>query len=388
MPVKILVVDDEPDLEPLIRQRFRKRIRSEEFEFYFAANGLQALDALGSEPSIGIILTDINMPQMDGLTLLGRLGELNRMLKAVVISAYGDMDNIRAAMNLGAFDFLTKPIDFNDLEITIDKTIREFESLAAGLKARDALMSVEKELDVAAQIQQALLPKTFPPFPERPELDIYALMAPAKQVGGDFYDFFWVDEHHLGFVIGDVAGKGVPAAILMAVTRTLIKATGMRGYSPAECMTHVNRILASESAPEMFVTGVFGVLDTRDGTVLFANAGHNAPFHLVHGAGTHMLPNTGGLVLGVMPGIDYEAATLRLGPGDTLFLYTDGVTEAMNGQRELYGDERLAAFLDVPERLAPEPLCAALNRGISEFCAGAAQHDDITMLALRFNGTP
>lgn len=385
MPVKILVVDDEPDLQPLITQRFRKRIRGNEFEFVFAANGVQALDTLEQEPSIDIVLTDINMPQMDGLTLLGHLGQLDRMLKAVVISAYGDMDNIRTAMNRGAFDFLTKPIDFTDLEVTIDKTIRELESLKEGIRARSDLVSVQKELDVAAQIQHALLPKVFPPFPDRSEIDLFAIMEPAKQVGGDFYDFFWVNEHTLGFVIGDVAGKGVPAAILMAVTRTLVKATGARGTTPEECLGHVNRILALESSPEMFVTGIYGTLDSRTGEVRYANAGHNPPFHLM-AERAEMLPNTGGVVLGVLPEYGYSAASLTLAPGETLYLYTDGVTEAMNGARELYGDARLGDYLRGALTQGPEALCRDVHRQVAEHAGGAPQHDDITMLALRFNG--
>ena len=386
MPVKILVVDDEPDLEPLILQRFRRRIRSDEFLFHFAANGTQALSTLESNPDINIVLTDINMPQMDGLTLLSHLAELDRLLKAVVISAYGDMDNIRTAMNRGAFDFLTKPIDFNDLEITIDKTIRELESLREGVRARTDLMFVQKELDVAAQIQQSLLPKTFPPFPDRPEIDVFAVMEPARQVGGDFYDFFWLDETHLGFTIGDVAGKGVPAAILMAVTRTLVKAIALRGSSPEECLGLVNRILASESAPEMFVTGIFGSLDVTTGRVRYANAGHNAPFHCSAAGGATALPNIGGLVLGILPEAIYTAAEMQLAPGDTLFLYTDGVTEAMNNSRGLYGDDRLSAYMGQVATTLPQAVCAGLSRELVVFIGGAAQHDDITMLALRFNG--
>lgn len=386
MPVKILVVDDEPDLEPLIRQRFRKRIRAEEFDFRFAANGVQALDTLESDPTIDIVLTDINMPQMDGLTLLARLGALDRMLKSVVISAYGDMDNIRTAMNRGAFDFLTKPIDFNDLEITIDKTIREVESLKEGVRARTDLMFVQKELDVAAQIQAALLPKTFPPYPDRKEVDVFAVMEPARQVGGDFYDFFWVDQDHLGFVIGDVAGKGVPAAILMAVTRTLLKAAGMRGYAPEDCMRDVNLILSTESAPEMFVTGIYGVLDTRNGAVRYANAGHNPPYRLASERQVETLTHRGGLVLGIVPETTYSAAKVDLAPGETLFLFTDGVTEAMDPERALFSEERLEEFLRGAAGASPDALCAGLQERIAAFTAGAAQHDDITMLALRYNG--
>lgn len=209
-------------------------------------------------------------------------------------------------------------------------------------------------------------------------------MDPAKQVGGDFYDFFWVDENTLGFMIGDVAGKGVPAAILMAVTRTLIKATGTRGTSPEECMGHVNRILALESSPETLVTGIYGTLDTRTGEVRYANAGHNPPFQL-KADGAEMLPNTGGVVLGVLPEYGYSAASLTLAPGETLYLYTDGVTEAMNGARELYGDERLGEYLRGALTQGPEGV-RDVHQQVAEHAGGAPQHDDITMLALRFNG--
>ncbi|MCF6285073.1 MAG: response regulator [Candidatus Hydrogenedentes bacterium] len=231
-PVRMLIVDDEPDLEALIRQKFRKKIRQGDYSVVFAGNGQEALETLSANPEIDIILTDINMPVMDGLTLLTRLAEREELFKAVVISAYGDMDNIRTAMNRGAFDFITKPIDFADLEITIEKTAAEILTLKEGQEASRKLIAVSHELEVAARIQESILPKIFPPFPERSELEIYAAMTPAKQVGGDFYDFFFIDDDHLAFVIGDVSGKGVPAALFMAVCRTLIKATALHEHAP------------------------------------------------------------------------------------------------------------------------------------------------------------
>ena len=219
--VKIMVVDDEVDLEPLIRQKFRRQIRDGVFDFVFAHQGLEALAKLIEQPEIRLILSDINMPEMDGLTLLTRLKELkNPMLKTVIVSAYGDMDNIRTAMNRGAFDFLTKPISFDDLEITINKTLDEISMLWQSIQEHDQLISIQQDLQTAREIQQAILPKKFPPFPERTEFSIYASMIAAKEVGGDFFDFFMIDNERLGFVIGDVSGKGVTAAIFMAVSRT------------------------------------------------------------------------------------------------------------------------------------------------------------------------
>src|SRR5215475_1920534 len=178
MTFKVLVVDDEPDLELLIKQRFRKRIRDGEFEFVFAHNGEEALAKLKDDPGLDIVMSDINMPVMDGLTLLSRLSDVNRILKAVIVSAYGDMQNIRTAMNRGAYDFLVKPIDFSDFEITLNKTIQELEIIRQGLKAREELTAIQYELSVASRIQQSILPRNFPPFPGRTDFEIYAHMSP------------------------------------------------------------------------------------------------------------------------------------------------------------------------------------------------------------------
>ena len=219
---KIMVVDDEPDLKMLILQRFRKQIQAELYEFVFAENGEDALNQLQAADDIALILSDINMPRMDGLTLLQRLQERgDPALKTVIVSAYGDMENIRTAMNRGAFDFVTKPIDFNDLHLTIEKGLKEIVAIKAALDDRKSLMAVQRDLSTASRIQQTILPQTFPPFPHRSEFSIYAEMHPAKDIGGDFYDFFFIDDTHLGFVIGDVFGKGITAAIYMAFARTM-----------------------------------------------------------------------------------------------------------------------------------------------------------------------
>ncbi len=385
-PVRLLVVDDEPDLETLIRQKFRKKIREGNYNITFAGNGQQALEVLDQDDGIDVILTDINMPVMDGLTLLARLAERDGLYKSVVISAYGDLDNIRTAMNRGAFDFITKPIDFADLEITIEKTISEVHKLKQGLEATRNLIAVQQELQVASRIQESILPKIFPPFPERHEIEVYASMTPARQVGGDFYDFFFIGEDRLAFVIGDVSGKGVPAALFMAVCRTLIKATALHNDSPDTCLNYVNQLLCGDNASELFVTVFYGVLNTKTGEISYSNAGHNPPYWVCNEGPPRPLQNQGGIVLGVMPNVTYQKDTLTLSPGECLFLYTDGVTEAMDKDRNLFCDKRLEEHLALACALPLDEMALGLAQVIGAFTVNYPQHDDITMLAVRYKG--
>lgn len=387
MSHKILVVDDEADLELLIRQKFRKQIRDNEYDFTFAQNGVEALSKIADQPDIGLVLSDINMPEMDGLTLLHRMNELkNPALKAVIVSAYGDMDNIRIAMNRGAFDFLTKPIDFNDMETTIVKTLEQLTILRQATKDREQLLSVRNDLNTAARIQQSILPQTFPPFPDRGEFDIYARMTPAKEVGGDFYDFFFIDHDRLAFVIGDVSGKGVPAAIFMAVSRTLLKAIASQVVNPGESLRRINSMLIPESSGRMFVTIFYGVLNTRTGEVQFSFGGHNPPYIKRREGPVERLNHESGFLLGMLDDMEYDVHKIVLHPGDTILLYTDGVTEAMNSKEELFEESRLESSL---QRLNGSPLKEMLdgiNADLMEFAAGAPQADDITMLALQYKG--
>lgn len=386
MTTQILVVDDEPDLESLIRQKFRKQIRDGEFEFHFAANGAEALERLAEMGQIEVLLTDLNMPVMDGLTLLAQLPERENPLKSVVISAYGDMENIRTAMNRGAFDFLTKPIDFNDLELTIRKTINEVQDIRAGQQARKNLIAMQQEMELAARIQQSILPKVFPSFPGRKELDLHAEMVPALRVGGDFYDFYLLDDHRLAFMAGDVSGKGMPAALFMAMSRSLLKATALTGVAPEQCLRHVNNLLCADSASGMFVTLFYAVLDTRTGALIYANAGHNPP-RLVRRDGTSSaLENLGGLVLGVQPDHPYTAGAARLKPGESVFVFTDGVTEAMAPDGSFYTETRLVKRLEQVGGVAAAQVTRAVLDDIHAFAQEQPQHDDITMLMVRYAG--
>lgn len=381
---KILVVDDEPDLQALIQQKFRNKIKANEYEFHFAGNGAEALEKIINDRTIDLILTDINMPVMDGLTLLLKINELNnKVLRSVIVSAYGDMENIRTAMNRGAYDFITKPIDLKDLEITIEKSIKEIEDYKSSLVVRDKLIALQQELDIATVIQTSILPKIFPPFPDRKEFDIYAKMIPAKEVGGDLYDFFLIDKYRLGVVIGDVSGKGIAAALLMAVCKTLLKATAYKGMPVDSVLFEVNNILVDESPSNMFVTVFYGVLDTRSGTFEYSNGGHNSPYRLSNDGSIKQIPEVGGLLLGAMKDVEYQSNVIMLKPGESLFFYTDGVTEAFNKDEEEFQDRRLEELLLNKNTFSATDCVLQVFENVQTFTDGVEQSDDITCLSLR-----
>jgi serine phosphatase RsbU (regulator of sigma subunit) len=249
---------------------------------------------------------------------------------------------------------------------------------------REQLASIQHELDTARTIQHLLVPRTFPPFPERTDFDIHAQMTSARAVGGDFFDFFLIDEDRLAVVIGDVSGKGIPAALYMAVTRTQVKTTALRGMAPAECLLEVNRVLVRERVNAMFATCFYGLLNLRTGEFHYCNAGHNAPYLLrANGGAVEPIAEVGGIPLGMFDGMEYAGNTVHVRAGDTLFLYTDGVPEARNAADDEFTDESLIATLAASASLSCQGLIGSMTRKVSAFTDGAAQSDDITMLSIR-----
>ena len=380
-PARILVVDDEEDLELLMRQRFRRRIRQGEYELFFANNGREALEVLTEHPDIRLVLSDINMPVMDGLTLLSQLEQAEVDVSAVIVSAYGDMANIRTAMNRGAFDFVTKPIDFNDLQVTIEKTLRHIQVLEDALASRDRLVALKQELVVASQVQTSILPAT---LPVTEHFDVHAEMTPAREIGGDFYDFFSVDEFRMGLVIADVSDKGIPAALFTMVSRALLKAAARNHDSPAACLREVNELVSQDNEACMFVTLFYAVLDLRDGRLCYSNGGHNPPRLLCQGK-VEEVPPTGDIALGVFLGHEFHDHELVLCTGDTLFLYTDGITEACDAEVAEFGERRLDELLERVAHTSASEMVGSVVEAVEEFAGGVAQFDDMTCLALRLN---
>ena len=245
---------------------------------------------------------------------------------------------------------------------------------------------IESELKIAREIQMSIIPKIFPPFPDRPEFDIYAFIEPAKEVGGDLYDFFFIDDDHICFMIGDVSGKGVPASLFMAVTKTLFKANSDEGVRPDEILSHLNNELAQDNESCMFVTIFCGILNTKTGEVLYANAGHNPPLLLRKRKDAEYLDTSDSIAVGAMEGLSFKTEKLVLHPGECLFMYTDGVTEAANLEDELFSEKRLRDDLSALREKPIQDIVSSLIQGIEDFSQEAPQADDITMMILKYFG--
>ncbi len=382
-PHRILVVDDEPDLERLVRQRMRREVRAGRFELEFAQNGVEALEILKRGGQFDMVLSDINMPQMDGLTLLEQIPSVDPDVRAVIVSAYGDMKNIRTAMNRGAFDFVTKPIDFDDLRVTIDRTLKNLAEWREALKSRDQLVALENELSVARKMQSSILPTE---FPKREECGVFANMQPARAIGGDFYDVVALDSGRIGVAIADVSGKGVPAALFMMSSRTLLKGAAIGSADPGMVLTETNNVLNDDNVSMMFVTVLYAIFEPESGRFSYASGGHDSPLLVRPDGSSTLLPRTNGIALGVLPDFDYASNSVVLEPGDTILLYTDGVTEAQNEENEQFGIARLCTLFENAPPTGEEEATARVFDRVRAFAGNAQQFDDITCVALRMSG--
>lgn len=312
----------------------------------------------------------------------------------LTIAANGNLRDavLGGAFDMGAYvrslflnDFVPRCLIFLSLSVSCryvasrGKIMIEMQSENAKKSSR-----IETELNLATNIQANMLPRIFPAFPERSEIELYATMTPAKEVGGDFYDFFMVDDDHLAVVMADVSGKGVPAALFMVIAKTLIKDHTMPDKDPGEVFTKVNELLCETNSEGLFVTAFEGVLDLRTGEFRFVNAGHEMPFICKKGQSFNPYPVKAAFVLAGLEGMKYESGVITLDVGDKLFQYTDGVTEATNLNNELYGMERLGEILNKKSELSVSDLLPAVKADIDAFVGSAPQFDDITMLCFEY----
>ena len=246
--------------------------------------------------------------------------------------------------------------------------------------------NVKAELNTATQIQNGMVPNIFPAFPEQKQFDVYAGMYTAKEVGGDFYDFFLIDDKHLAMVMADVSGKGVPAALFMMASKILINDRALMGGTPAEILEFVNNRICSNNQAEMFVTVWLGILNIETGHMIAANAGHEYPVIRRSGGEYELFKDKHGFVVGGMEGVRYKDYELTLNKGDSIFLYTDGIPEATNADNEQFGTDRMIAALNIKSDGSPEEVLENIHHEVNKFVGDAVQFDDLTMLCLRYNG--
>lgn len=362
-------------VKPIISTKNKIEASTKNTESYISAFITDALIRFGLIFFILIIFMVIIAVGLSGRMIKPILS----LSEGVKIVGNGDLDY---NLNVSAKD------EIGDLSLAFNKMTQDLKTYIKSLKETTAEKErIESELKIAHSIQNSMLPRIFPPFPDRKEINIFASMEPAKEVGGDFFDFFFIDDKRLCFVIADVSGKGVPAALFMVITKTLLKNQALLGMPVEEIMTTVNSLLCADNDECMFVTVFLGILEVDTGRLTFSNAGHNPPLLCRDGGEYDWLASKKGFVLAGMDNIKYQSNEIILEKNDTLFLYTDGVTEAMNSDGKLFSDERLKTTLNKLKNINGKELTEGVRAEISEHVKDAAQSDDITMMVLKYNGT-
>ena len=382
---RILVVDDNDDNLYTLKLHL-------DLEGYTdvatARDGEEAI-ALLETTAFDLVLLDVMMPKVDGFQVLAWLKDQARLrdLPVIMISALTEMNSMARCIELGAVDYLLKPFNPILLKARLGATL-EKKRLRDEVDAH--LARLQEELDAARRLQMAMVPQSFPaPSPDFP-IDLCASMDPAREVGGDLYDFFVTEDGMLCFLVGDVSGKGMPAALFMARTKSLIRITtelmrSRQGTSvgPAEIIGRVNRELCQNNGDMMFVTLFFAMLRPGSGDLEFCNAGHNAPYRL-NGQGLEVIEGAKGIILGVRPDAVYTTGRTSLAPGESIYVFTDGVTEAADQQGELFAEARLEAVLRAAGGCSTAAeIVTSVADAVRGFVGNALASDDITMLAVR-----
>ena len=303
-----------------------------------------------------------------------------RLLTEEVGSMEGD--NLDFTWNLDTGDETQALADsFQSLTQRMKAYIHDIETITADRER------ISTELSLATRIQGSMLPSIFPPFPNRPEIDLYAVMEPAKEVGGDFYDFFLIDEDHLCLVMADVSGKGIPAALFMMMAKIILANNAMMGLSPAQILSETNNAICDHNEEEMFVTVWLGIMEISTGKITVANAGHEYPMVMKNGKFS-LLKDKHGFVIGGMDGVKYKEYEIDLEPEDKLFLYTDGIPEATDADNQLFGMDRMLDALNQNPTASPEQVLSNLRSSVDDFVKDAEQFDDLTMLCVEYKGKP
>ena len=323
------------------------------------------------------------------LWLKGFMRQFNLLLKGIIRMGEGELEPMASVpYTIQEFETMQQEIDRTSLALnqqmdTIRRMEREQMEQENMIKEQERIV---KELSTARQIQKSVLPHIFPPFPDRAEIDLFATMDPAKDVGGDFYDFYFIDEDHLCLVIADVSGKGIPAALFMMLSKRILEDLARQEPTPSTILEKTNDLLCDNNQAEMFVTVWLGILEISTGKLTAANAGHEFPAICKKGGSFELYKDTHGFVVGGMEGVHYKGYDLQLNPGDKLFVYTDGVPEATDGSGEMFGTDRMITALRSCTDNTPEEILQGVKSAVDSFVGDAEQFDDLTMMCLEYKG--
>ena len=346
-------------------------------------SGMALLDYIKTNKP-DLILLDIKMPGLDGFETMRRFQEQmnpSEKIPVIFLTADDSQDAETHGLALGAMDFIKKPFIPDVLVLRVRHTI-DLVRLQRDLEQENE--RIRSELAMASRIQAAMLPGIFPAFPERKEFDIYASMDPVRGVGGDFFDFFFIDRDHLCLLIADVSGKGIPAALFMMASKIILADNAKSGKSPAQILQDTNEAICANNPEEMFVTVWLGILDISTGLLTTANAGHEYPA-LMHADGQfELFRDRHGLVVGGMPGVKYHEHSLQMYPGSKLFVYTDGVPEATDAENALFGTTRMLEALNAHANESPKQILHGVRQAVNEFVSDMEQFDDLTMMCLEY----
>jgi sigma-B regulation protein RsbU (phosphoserine phosphatase) len=378
----VLAVDDTPENLDVVRG-----LLVPTYKVKVAINGATALKIAEKQPP-DIILLDIMMPDMDVYEVCRRLksNPATAAIPVIFLTAKDQTADEAEGFALGAADYIHKPVNPPILQarvkthIALKKSMDDLNELSRALAA--AKQRMEIELNVGRDIQQSMLPETVPAIAE---ISLCASMDAAREVGGDFYDYFMLSEDELCFCVGDVSGKGVGAALFMAMSKLLIKSRASDDRRPSRILSRVNSDLAKDNPQCMFVTVFLGVINLRTGEVTYTNAGHNSPLIKRASGAVDTVPDRHGPVLGIEEEVEYGESRFQLEQPDVLLVFTDGITEALDHEDRLYSDERLLQTLAEIGELDPQSVLNGVRESVDLFAAGAEQADDITMITLQYN---
>ncbi|RKX99701.1 hypothetical protein DRP77_12825 [Candidatus Poribacteria bacterium] len=381
---KILVVDDEEDILDLVEMS----LTADGFEVITARDGPEALRKVREEEP-DLILLDISMPGMDGYEVMERLKGDKRTssIPIIMLTAASQKEDKVRSFSAGADDYVVKPFDTDELTARIRAVLsrtRAIKYINPLMRAMDwSVEELERNLEAAVKIQRNLLPKE---PPKLRGIQFGDILESSMTVSGDLYDYIPLDQYRVGVAIADVRGKGLPAALLMVMVRTILRLVARELSSPGEVLKKINDMLQADTDPEIFVTMIYGILDTRSFTFTYSNAGHCSPILANERTGKVEFLRESGLILGIFDFASFEDVEVELKEGDLLLLYTDGVTETENPSGELYGEERLADFVKANLSLPPRELCKAIKEELEEFSGTDQRADDMTIVAMKITG--